>query len=96
MRNEMVHFITAIGKTLVRAGPTQPLLQHVAEEIVARLDVALLRIWTLNSTTDKLELRATAGSATPPNEPHDSIDLGEEGIGRIASDMRMYVEFGRE
>jgi signal transduction histidine kinase/CheY-like chemotaxis protein/HPt (histidine-containing phosphotransfer) domain-containing protein len=91
MRNEMVHFITAIGKTLVRAGPTQPLLQHVAEEIVARLDVALLRIWTLNSTTDKLELRATAGSATPPNEPHDSIDLGEEGIGRIASDMRMYV-----
>jgi len=91
MRNEMVKFIAAIGKTLVRSGPTQTLLQHVAEEIVAQLDVALVRIWTLSSSSETLELQATAGSATPPQEPQDRIDLGAESIGRIASDMRAYV-----
>ncbi|MBK9263450.1 MAG: response regulator [Polyangiaceae bacterium] len=91
MRNEMVKFVATIGKTLVRSGPAQQLLQHVAEEIVTHLDAALVRIWRLNATGEALELRATAGAAALPDEAQDCIDVGEHGIGRIAGDMRAYV-----
>lgn len=91
MRNEMVKFIAAIGKTLVRSGSTQSLLQHVADELVVQLDVAFIRIWTLDETGEKLDLQAVAGSATPPVDARDRVDVGADGIGWIASEMRPYV-----
>lgn len=91
MRNEMVKFITTIGRTLVRSGSTQPLLQQVAEDVVAHLDAAFIRIWTLNSDSDTLELQATAGSASPPQASQSRVAVGLDGVGRIASDMRPHV-----
>lgn len=91
MRNEMVKFVAAIGKIVVRAGSVPALLQRIAEEIVVRLDVALVRIWTLNAAGDALELQATHGSASPPEVSQDRVDLGMDGIGRLASDMRVFV-----
>ena len=90
MRNEMVKLIAAIGKTLVHSGTTQQLLQHVAEEIATHLDAALIRIWTLNAAADTLELQASAGSAAT-TQPEDRVAVGEQLIGRIASDVRSYV-----
>lgn len=91
MRNEMVQLITAIGKTLVQSGSPQPVLQRAADEIVAHLDAQFVRIWTLDSVGDTLELQATAGEATLPNESQDRISVGAPGIGTIASDMRAHV-----
>lgn len=91
MRNEMVKFITTIGRTLVRSGSTQPLLQQVAEDVVAHLDAAFVRIWTLNSDSDTLELQATAGSASSPSLSQSRVAVGIDGVGRIASDMRPHV-----
>jgi len=91
MRNEMVQLITAIGRTLVQSGSTQPLLQRAADEIVAHLDAQFVRIWTLDSVGDTLELQATAGEATPPKDSQDRVAVGAPGIGTIASDMRAHV-----
>ncbi len=91
MRNEMVHFITAIGKTLVQSGATQPVLQRAAEEIVTYLDAQFVRIWTLDAVGDALELKATAGAATVPSEPQERVSVGSPGVGTIASDMHAHV-----
>ncbi|HRI72577.1 MAG TPA: response regulator, partial [Polyangium sp.] len=47
--------------------------------------------WTLDATNETLELQATAGSATVPDEPMALVPVGAPGVGRIASDMRPHV-----
>ena len=65
-------------------------LRRAAVAIVERLDLALVRIWTLGAEHEGLQLIASAGSAAL-TAPSDPIDLAESGIGAIAREGRPHV-----
>ncbi|MEX0829634.1 MAG: PAS domain S-box protein [Nitrospirales bacterium] len=73
-----------IGMALTRAGTMRQGLQNSAEAFVRHMDVAFARIWTLNDTTNVLELEASAGLYTHMNGPHGRVPVGQFKIGRIA------------
>jgi PAS domain S-box-containing protein len=77
-----------IAVALNAAGGPQAMLQHCAELLVRHMDVAFARIWTLNETTDTLELEASAGCYTHMDGAHSRIKVGEYKIGVIAQEKR--------
>src|SRR5262249_52148844 len=50
-----------------------PMLQRCSELVAKHLDVAFVRIWTLNQTTQTLELQASAGCYTHLDGPHGRV-----------------------
>ena len=76
---------------LTAGGDLHERLQGCAEAIVARLDVAFARIWTLDDGDDRLMLRASAGLYTHLDGDHSRIRVGEYKIGRIAQEARPHL-----
>jgi PAS domain S-box-containing protein len=66
----------------------QPMLQRCCELMVQHLDVAFVRIWSLNDATQTLELQASAGCYTHLDGPHSRVSVGQYKIGLIASEMK--------
>jgi PAS domain S-box-containing protein len=66
----------------------QPMLQRCCELMAQHLEVAFVRIWTLNDATQTLELQASAGCYTHLNGPHSTIKLGQYKIGLIAQEKK--------
>ena len=66
----------------------QPMLQRCAELMVQYLDVAFVRVWTLNAMTEVLELQASAGCYTHLDGAHSRIAVGQHKIGAIARDKQ--------
>jgi PAS domain S-box-containing protein len=62
----------------------QSMLQRSCELVVQHLDVAFVRIWTLNAGTQTLELQASAGHYTHLDGPHSRVKVGQYKIGLIA------------
>ena len=77
-----------IGEALVQSKDLESLLQVCAESIVAQLDAAFARIWTLNEKKNSLELMASAGMYTHKNGHHGSIPVGKFKIGIIAQNKQ--------
>jgi len=66
----------------------KPMLQRCCELVAQHLDVAFVRIWTLNHSGQTLELQASAGCYTHLNGPHSVIKVGQYKIGMIAHEKR--------
>jgi PAS domain S-box-containing protein len=66
----------------------QPMLQRCCELVVRHLEVAFARVWTLNESTQTLELRASAGCYTHLDGPHSRMRVGELKIGLIAKEKK--------
>ena len=66
-------------------------LQWCAEAIVRHLDAAFARIWTLDETTQVLELEASAGMYTHIDGAHGRVPVGKFTIGRIAQDGKPHL-----
>src|SRR5258706_13591241 len=64
------------------------MLQRCSDVIVAHWEVAFARIWTLNATTQTLELQASAGCYTHLNGPHSRVKVGQYKIGWIAEEKK--------
>jgi len=62
----------------------QSMLQRCCELVVQHLEVAFVRIWTLNTGTQTLELQASAGHYTHLDGPHSRVKVGQYKIGLIA------------
>jgi PAS domain S-box-containing protein len=75
-----------IGEALSRGGELGKVLQRCAEAIVANLDAAFARIWTLNAEAQVLELHASAGMYTHLDGPHGRVPMGTFKIGLIAQE----------
>ena len=73
-----------ISAALTGAGTIREGLQRCAEGLVRHLDAAFARIWTLNETTQVLELEASAGIYTHIDGGHARVPVGKFKIGRIA------------
>src|SRR5207247_5690216 len=67
------------------------MLQQCAELVVRHLDVAFARIWTLNETTQTLELQASAGCYTHLDGPHSRVRVGQYKIGLIAQEKKPHL-----
>lgn len=73
-----------IGQALSRNQPLARLLQGCTEAMVRHLGAKFAHIWTLNQTTQVLELQASAGQSAHINGPHARIPVGQHIIGKIA------------
>src|SRR5207247_6270553 len=70
------------------------MLQQCAELVVRHLDVAFARIWTLNETTQTLELQASAGCYTHLDGLHSRVKVGQYKIGLIAQEKKPHLTNG--
>jgi signal transduction histidine kinase len=82
---------SAVGLALTKPTDLDRMLQGCAEALVADLDGGLARIWTLNESTQMLELRASAGIAADASRSQDQIPVGRSTIGTIAATRRPQV-----
>jgi PAS domain S-box-containing protein len=80
-----------IGLALTRNDSLPEMLDSCAKALVARLDAALARIWTLNETGNILELQASAGMYTHLNGPHGRVPVGKFKIGLIAQERKSHL-----
>ena len=80
-----------VGLSLTNTESLTNALQQCAEALVAHLDAAFARIWTLNEREGVLELQASAGLYTHLNGPHGRVPLGQFKIGRIARDRKAHL-----
>ncbi len=79
-----------VGMAATRGDTMRGMLQQCVEAIVARLDAAFARIWTLNGEKGVLELQASAGLNTHIDGPHARVRVGELKIGKIAAERTPY------
>src|ERR1700712_4724782 len=70
-----------VARALTRASGIREVLQATTEALVARLDAAFARIWTLDEAQSILELQASAGLYTHLDGPHGRVPVGAFKIG---------------
>ena len=80
-----------IGVALSGAGTLREGLQRCTEAMVRHLDAAFARIWTLEETTQVLELEASAGMYTHIDGAHSRVPVGRFKIGRIAQEGKPHL-----
>ena len=66
-------------------------LQQCADVLVRHLDLAVVRVWVLNSDDSVLELRASAGMSGRLDGAGSRVPLGQSEIGLIAEERRPRV-----
>jgi len=79
-----------VGAALARSDAEGGMFLACAEALVHHLDVALVRVWTLDDAGGVLELQAEAGSAGRGGGPPDRVPLGRTEIGLVARDGRPF------
>ena len=82
---------TDVANALSQAEDLRGMLEGCAEVLVARLDAAFARIWTLNEAENMLELQASAGMYTHIDGGHARIPVGQFKIGLIAKERRAHL-----
>ncbi len=82
---------TEVALALNAGTELQAMLQQCAELVVRHLDVAFARIWTLNETTQTLELQASAGCYTHLDGDHSRVKVGQYKIGLIARERKAHL-----
>jgi signal transduction histidine kinase len=80
-----------IGLALTHGATIREMVQRVSRAIVQHLDLAVVRIWTLDAAGHVLELQASAGLYTDLDGPHSRVPVGELEIGRIAAERRAFL-----
>ncbi len=89
--NRSLSLDAEIGRITNQDTNFQSLLQHCTQAMVDHLNVAFARIWTVDSTQQFLELRASAGLYTHLNGPHGRIPIGQFKIGQIAAEKKPHL-----
>ncbi|HLL55307.1 MAG TPA: ATP-binding protein [Myxococcaceae bacterium] len=75
-----------VGQRLAEPIPLEVALRRSCESVVHHLDVSSARLWLLDEAGTTLELKASAGKATPGDGAHARVPVGTSGIGLIARD----------
>ena len=85
-RARLAELSADVGIALAQGESLRDILQQCVEALVRHLDAAFARIWTLNESTNVLELQASAGMYTHIDGPHSRISVGKFKIGLIAQE----------
>jgi signal transduction histidine kinase len=81
-----------VSAVLAERDSTPVLLQRCTEVLVAHIDVAFARIWTLEERETVLRLRASAGMYTRIDGSRSRVDVEEESkLGLMVRERRPYV-----
>ncbi len=80
-----------VGRAFVRQGTLDEVLAMTAQAIVDHLDAAFARVWTLDTRSQTLVLRASAGMYTHLDGAHSRVKVGELKIGRIAATQQPHL-----
>ena len=80
-----------VSAELAKPGSTKEILRGCAEALVRHLDAAFVRIWTLKSEADLLELQASAGLYTRLDGSFGHIEVGTLKVGRIAQEKKPHL-----
>jgi signal transduction histidine kinase len=80
-----------IGVALTRGVTMREMLQHCAEAVVAHMEAAFARVWTLDPSGTLLELQASAGMYTQLDGPDSRIAVGKSTIGLIAQEGKPHL-----
>lgn len=80
-----------VGNALIQGGNLRSVLNRCAEALVAHLDVAFARVWTLSPGDDVLEMQASAGIYTHLDGFHSRIPVGELKVGLIADSRKPHL-----
>lgn len=91
LRDREAALTLAVGQAITAGGPLDNTLQRCAEAVVANLDAAFARIWTLNEAEQVLELKASAGLYTHLDGPHGRVPVGRYKIGMIAEERQPHL-----
>jgi GAF domain-containing protein len=75
-----------IAVALNGSGELRSLLARCCEAVVAQLDVAFARVWTVSADGTTLELQSSAGLYTHIDGPHARVPIGSFKIGLIAAE----------
>lgn len=82
--------------------PRNVVLQHISEALLKRLNLALVRVWSLDENAHTLVLRSSVGFFSGLDGPESKVPLGQSVIGRTAERHKPYLsnkigeEFSRE
>ncbi len=74
-----------LSSAMAKTSTTSAALQDICQTIVDHLDMAFVRIWTIENDMQTLELQASAGIYTHLDGAHSRVPVGQFKIGRIAS-----------
>jgi two-component system, sensor histidine kinase and response regulator len=89
--HSLASLTSAVGLALTKPADLDRMLQRCAEALVANLDGALGRIWTLTASGDLLELRASAGIPTAGDDAAGRVSVGTSPIGVIAATRQPHL-----
>lgn len=89
-RSRLSTLAAEIGKTLGHGGDLHVLLDRCTQILIDHLQALGVRIWTLDSQTQMLELQALSGPITVTDPLHARIPMGISVIGFIASRQQPY------
>jgi two-component system CheB/CheR fusion protein len=70
----------------------QPVLQQVSEALLKRLELALVRVWSLESGSDMLVLQSSAGIYTDIGGSESQVPIGISTIGRAAENRKICID----
>jgi PAS domain S-box-containing protein len=88
VQGRLLRLSADISAAMTEGLALQAIFERCAGFLVRDLDAALVRIWTLGSEENTLELRASAGLSTRIDGEHRRKVFGKLKIGIIASDQR--------
>jgi diguanylate cyclase (GGDEF)-like protein/PAS domain S-box-containing protein len=80
-----------IGVALGESTTIRDMLQRCCAALVQHLDVAFVRVWTLDEAAAVLELQASAGLYSHIDGAHARVPVGHLKIGRIAQEGRPHL-----
>ncbi len=90
-RMRVAALMADLGMSFTAGEPLGPTLVRCCQDVVRNLHAALARIWTVNATTQLLELQASAGLCVDVDGPHNLTFVGDLLVGRIAENLRPYA-----
>lgn len=90
-KERLASFVADVGLALVEENTLQVMLRRCTEAMVARLEAAFARIWTLDVERNVLVLQASAGMYTHLDGPHGTVPVGKFKIGLIAEEKKPHL-----
>jgi two-component system, NtrC family, sensor kinase len=90
--SHLTALLAELSQILAQPSTISEMVQHVADAIVQTLDdIALLKVWLLNSEQTLLELQAASGIVGNGLDLPDRIPVGISIIGLIAQNRTLYL-----
>lgn len=79
-----------VGNAVAESSSQSEMLHRICWAIVEHLGASFARVWTLDTSGKRLDLRASAGSEESLDDAHATIAIGDNTIGKIAADASSY------